>query len=103
MSLVEAVYCLTKRFPKEEIYILTAQMRRAAISIPSNLAEGQGRESRNEFRHHVTVSQGSLNELETQILVAERLGYVDHEKAAELLPLTSEIGRILCGLRKSLR
>lgn len=103
MTLVESIYRLTGQFPKEEIYSLTAQMRRAAISVPSNIAEGQGRESRNEFRHHVTVSQGPLNELETQMLVADRLGYVDHEKVEELFTLTSEVGRILFGLRKSLR
>jgi four helix bundle protein len=73
MDLVEMVYKATGQFPKEELYGLTNQLRRAVISIPSNIAEGQGRNSRNDFKRFLLISYGSLREVETQILIAERL------------------------------
>jgi four helix bundle protein len=76
MDLVTATYRITARFPREETYGLTSQLRRAAVSIPSNIAEGQGRRGLVEFRHFLRQASGSLMELETQVLIAERLGDV---------------------------
>jgi len=76
MDLVTAIYRITAQFPREEMYGLTSQLRRAAVSIPSNIAEGQGRHGVLEFRHFLRQSCGSLMELETQTLIAERLGYI---------------------------
>ena len=76
MSLVVEVYRVTKLFPKEELFGLTSQLRRAAVSIPSNIAEGQGRTSTKEFLHHLSIAYGSLCEAETQILIAKKLDYL---------------------------
>ena len=77
MDLVEAIYRTTARFPKEELYGLTSQIRRAAVSIPSNIAEGQARNTTRDFLHFLAIAYGSLKEVETQVLIAERLGYID--------------------------
>jgi len=103
MDLVEGVYQTTRNWPNEELYGLTAQVRRAAVSIPSNIAEGQGRTSRNEFAHHLSIAHGSLREVETQVLVAQRLHYAEEAIVEELLDLCSEVGRLLQGLLRSLR
>jgi four helix bundle protein len=79
MDLVVAVYRATEQFPKEEIYALTSQIRRAAVSIPSNIAEGQGRGTVNEFTHFLRIAHGSLRELETQLLIAQRLEYLNSD------------------------
>jgi four helix bundle protein len=102
MDFVEAVYRATGTFPKEKIYGLSRQMRRAAVSIPSNIAEGQGRQSRQEFHRFLSVAYGSLRELETQILIAERLQYYDSPITSKLMQSASEIGRLLNGLKNSL-
>src|SRR6202158_121458 len=78
MDLVADVDRVTESFPKREIYSLTDQIRRAAVSVPSNIAEGQAHHSHREFRHFLRHSAGSLAELETQLLLTERLGYADH-------------------------
>jgi len=78
MDMVTEIYKLTDSFPKREVYSLTDQIRRAAVSVPSNIAEGQAHYSHREFRHFLRHSAGSLAELETQLLLAERLGYADH-------------------------
>jgi four helix bundle protein len=85
MDLVEIIYKLTSNFPKEEIYGLTSQLRRSAISIPSNIAEGAARKGNNETLQFLYVSLGSLSELETQYLIAKRLEYFTEEDKTELL------------------
>ena len=102
MDLVEAVYVTTKEFPSEELYGLTSQLRRAGISVPSNIAEGQGRKSTKEFVHHLSIAYGSLCEVETQVLIALRLAYLDEGRADRLLALTGEVGRLINGLANSL-
>jgi four helix bundle protein len=76
MELVESIYRMTKTFPQEEIYSLSNQMRRAAISIPSNIAEGHGRKSTKVFLHFLSVAYGSLKEVETQVFISLRLNYI---------------------------
>jgi four helix bundle protein len=85
MDLVEAVYKSTQCFPREELYGLTSQPRRAAVSIPSNIAEGQGRRTDPEFLHFLSIAHGSLREAETQILIAERLKYTNADTREALL------------------
>jgi four helix bundle protein len=102
MDLVAEVYEETKKFPREELYGLTNQMRRASVSIPSNIAEGQGRDSVKEFLHHLAIADGSLCETETQILIATRLKYLEAASTAKLLSRTGEVGRLLNGLSRSL-
>ncbi len=102
ISFVESVYRITNDFPKTEIYGLTSQVRRAAVSIPSNIAEGQGRSTTRDFLHFLSMSQGSLMEAETQITIAERLGYINKQQETILLESTAEIGRLLNGLCRSL-
>ncbi|MGA2373666.1 MAG: four helix bundle protein [Candidatus Korobacteraceae bacterium] len=103
MDLVTSVYRITASFPREEIYGLTSQLRRAAVSIPSNIAEGQGRRGAAEFRHFLRQANGSLMELETQVLIAERLCYMPPDKASEFLQSAAEVGKILNGLIASLK
>jgi len=103
MELVTVVYASTQEFPKEETYGLTSQMRRAAVSIPSNIAEGQGRRLEREFQHFLRNGRGSLLELETQILIAQNLQYLEEADAEMLLAMCAEAGRILNGLIGSLR
>ncbi len=102
MDLVEAVYKASQAFPKEETYGLTSQIRRAVVSVPSNIAEGQGRKSTKEFLHFLSIALGSLREVETQILIAERLTYLNKKQTAPLLTLSSEVGRLINGLYNSL-
>jgi four helix bundle protein len=99
MMLAEMVYRRTIGFPKEEAFVLTAQVRRAAISIPSNIAEGAGRHSAKELVQYLNVARGSLAELETQLELAVRLGYI--ERDAELLRQVTIVGKLLTGLRRS--
>lgn len=103
MELVKKIYDSTKGFPKEEIYALTSQIRRAAVSIPSNIAEGQGRDSTKEFLHHLSIAYGSLMEVETQILIAESLNYLKTEETKLILEKTAETGRLINGLSRSLK
>jgi four helix bundle protein len=102
IELVAAIYRVTQTFPKEEIYGLTSQLRRAAVSVPSNIAEGQGRKSKPEFRHFLHNAAGSLMEVETQATIAAVLGYLQRDKEAELLSQTNELGRIINGLIASM-
>jgi four helix bundle protein len=102
MDMVAETYKLTDNFPKREVYSLTDQIRRAAVSVPSNIAEGQAHFNHGEFRHFLRHAAGSLAELETQLLLAERLGYADHASTEGLLKQVHEVGRILNGLIASL-
>jgi four helix bundle protein len=102
MALVKEVYLCTQDFPKSELYGLTSQLRRAAVSVPSNIAEGQGRFSKGEFKQFLGHARGSLLELETQILIAQQLGYLPTERMQTLLDRAAEAGRILNGLLGSL-
>lgn len=102
MELVEQVYYLTRKFPKEELFGLTSQMRRAAVSIPSNIAEGHTREHRKEYLHHLSIVQGSLAELETHLEIATRLRYCSREQFDHLLDQLSSLGKQLYALRNAL-
>jgi four helix bundle protein len=102
MALVELIYKASAQFPKEEVYGLTNQLRRAAVSVPSNIAEGQGRGSVNDFRRFLAISHGSLRELETQILIAKRLCFLTSAQADRVMNLAGEVGRLINGLTNSL-
>jgi len=102
MDLVQSVYEVVRSFPKEEIYGLTSQLKRATVSVPSNIAEGQGRKSTREFLHHLSIAYGSLMEVETQILIAVRLEYLNQLEAERIIEQTSEVGRLINGLSSAL-
>jgi four helix bundle protein len=102
IELVAAVYRDTQAFPSQETYGLISQMRRAAISVPSNIAEGHARTSTGEFRQFLGHALGSLMELETQLVISGRLGYIDATKSRDLLERSAEIGRLVNGLLRSL-
>jgi four helix bundle protein len=97
-SLALDVYRSTQQFPKHEIYGLSSQMRRAAVSIPSNIAEGKGRRSQADLAHFLYQARGSLLELETQISIAHDLDYIDPQSSKDLETKTGELGKILNGL-----
>ena len=102
IDLCEAVYNASSTFPPHEFYGLTNQIRRAAVSVPSNIAEGAGRITSGEFLQSVGHVRGSLLEVETQVTIAQRFGYIEPPKSEMLLEATSEIGRLTNGLIKSL-
>ncbi len=102
MLLAERVYRLTESFPSSERFGLTSQMRRAAVSILSNVAEGHNRRSRGSYANHVSIALGSQAELEAQIELSRRLGYLDVSQAGPVLELLAEIGRMLHGLVSAL-
>ncbi len=103
VTLVCDIYAATRAFPPDERFGLTAQMRRAAVSVPSNIAEGAARESTKEFIQFLVVARGSLSELETQIVIAEDLGYLREEVAAALVDRLNSTFSLLGGLLRSLR
>ena len=100
MALVKAIYKTTQGFPREEVYGLTQQIRRAAVSVPSNLAEGAARTSRKEFSQFISIAKGSLSERETQLLIAADLQYIDRDSL--IFPQVEKVSRLLAGLHKSL-
>ena len=102
VELSVAVYKLTAAFPKDEMYGLTSQIRRASVSIASNIAEGQGRCSPGEFRQFLGIARGSNLEVQTQLVIAEKLGYGMSSNIAECEGLSFEVGRMLNGLMKTL-
>ena len=102
MQLTSAVYRHTESFPRKELFGLTAQIRRAAVSIPSNIAEGQARHSRRDFQHFLRIAKGSLAEVETQTLLAQELKFWPQTIANEILTLCDELSRIISGLISSI-
>ncbi|HEY3131446.1 MAG TPA: four helix bundle protein [Acidobacteriota bacterium] len=102
MELVTEIYQSTRTFPREEIYGLTSQLRRAAVSIPSNIAEGQGRRTAREFHQFLGQARGSSHELETQILISVNLGYLSCNQGTHLLQRIAEVGRVINGLMASI-
>jgi four helix bundle protein len=102
MDLVVKCYQITIGFPKSEIYGLTSQLQRAAVSIPANIAEGRERKYSKEFIQHLSIAYSSLAELETHIQIAQRLNYISSFNTKQLLEQTAEIGRMINGLRKSI-
>jgi four helix bundle protein len=94
---------MTEAFPKTEMFGLSSQIRRAVISVPLNIAEGQGRDSNKEFLHHLSFAYGSLMETETQLQIAANLGYLRQTEVQSLLENTAEIGRMLNGLSRSIK
>ena len=102
MSLVKEVYLATEKFPRSEMYGLTSQMRRAAVSIPSNLAEGAARKGVKEFKQFLNIAQGSISELDTQIELALMLGYIEKDRYDKLIGAVNTISKMLFGLSRSL-
>lgn len=96
--LAKDIYVLTRSFPREELFVLVQQMRRAAVSILCNVAEGRGRRTRPDYRHFVLMARGSAFELEAQIIIACDIGYIDEATAESLTQRTTEIARMLSGL-----
>ncbi len=102
LDMVDLVYLITKNFPKDEIYGLANQIRRSAVSIPSNIAEGAGRNSIREYIRYITIARGSASELETQLVISFRQGYISDDKQKELLGSLENIGKMLTKFQKSL-
>ena len=102
MDLVIETYKLTEKFPQREIYALASQMRRAAVSIPSNIAEGRSRSSRKDFVHFNRIAYGSLTELETQLLIAKRLLFINEKDCNEALSLVTEVSKMLHSMIRKL-
>ena len=103
MDLVVTVYRTTAKFPKEERYALVDQLRRAAVSVPSNIAEGHGRSRTGDYLRFLSVAVGSLMEIETQVQIATRLGYIPEEQQTGLLESSAVLARMLAGLIRALR
>ncbi|MCE5251577.1 four helix bundle protein [bacterium] len=102
MALVTEIYLLTKDFPKEELYGITSQIRRSAVSIPSNIAEGYGRNSTQDYIRFLQIACGSLYEMQTQLEIAVNLGYLDKDRSLTVLQNINEIERMLNTLLKKL-
>lgn len=103
IDLVEAAYGLSRTFPAHERFGLTSQLRRAVVSIPSNIAEGHGCEHLGEYLHHLSIANRSLMELETHLAIARRMDYVTPETAQRALDLSGDVGRMLAGLIRALK
>jgi four helix bundle protein len=102
MDLVVDIYKLTSAFPIEEKYGLASQMNRAAVSIPSNIAEGAGRNSDKDFSHFISMSIGSMNELQTQLILSERLGLVDSDRSREIQATLDNLQRMAIAFKTKL-
>lgn len=102
INLVTEVYSAVKLLPKEELYALSDQIRRAAVSIPSNIAEGQQRQSTKDFLKFLWIAEGTLGELKTQVIICGRLGYLNAEKTKQLENKCDQVGRMISGLMRSI-
>ena len=102
IDVVQLVYEVSASCPKEELYGIVNQMRRSAISIPSNIAEGQGRKSDRDFQRHLAIAHGSICEMETQVMLAGRLGFLDQRQVERVLDGSAEVGRLINGLYNSI-
>ena len=102
MDLAEEVYRIVRLFPKEEQFSLSDQLRRAAVSVPSNIAEGYGRKAAKEYARFLNIARGSNNEVETQLLLSIRFGYVTEQTIKNAMQLSDEIGKMLTALTKKL-
>lgn len=102
MELVEEIYRFTTQFPADEKFGLVSQMRRAAVSIPSNIAEGYVRESTQEYLRHLSIAQASLAELQTQLEIAERLGFLPNEEVTRVLQASTSLAKQLYALRNAI-
>jgi len=99
-ELVTEIYALTSKFPKDEVYSLTAQIKRAAISIPSNIAEGSARDSNKEYIHFLYISLGSAAELDTQLIIAKDLGFINEKEFIKISENLDSVSKMLSGLIK---
>ena len=102
IQLVKAIYGITNRWPDSELYGLVSQSRRAAVSIPANIAEGQGRRTTKDFLRHLSIAYGSLMELETHLIIAAELSYLSRDEFKALEARTFEMAKVLSGLTRSL-
>lgn len=103
MDLAEIIFTLTQAWPAVERYRLTDQILRAVVSVPANIAEGQGRTGPRELLHHLSIANGSLHEVETHLHLARRFGYLDDSQLRAPIALSQEVGRLIGGLKRSLR
>jgi four helix bundle protein len=103
MDLADVAYDLTKSFPKDERFGLISQVQRSAVSIPSNIAEGHGRKHLGEYLHHLSIANGSLMELETQLTIASRRDYISSADVQHGFNLSGDVGRLLAGLIRALK
>ena len=104
IKIVILIYKLTKDFPKEELYALTSQLKRASVSVPSNIAEGFGRQTDKSFNHFLNISRGSLNEIETQLIIAKELDFIQNETVFnEILILIEEESKMINAFSKNLK
>jgi four helix bundle protein len=103
MDFAEWIYKLTQSFPKKEVFALSSQMQHAAVSIPANIAEGHARDSTKEFLHYISIALGSLAELETHLILAGRLSYLEERDISATLSQADELGRMLRGVQKALK
>jgi four helix bundle protein len=103
MDLTDLVYDVARKFPRDERFALTSQIQRSAVSVSSNIAEGHGRHHLREYLHHLSIAKGSLMELETQLAIAFRRGYLDNVDSQRCFDLSGDVGRLLAGLVRALR
>ena len=102
VKLAEDIFRVSQSFPREQLYVLASQMQRSALSVPSNIAEGRSRHSEKDFIYHLNIGRGSLAELETQITIACRLGFLSEKEKNIFFSKTEEITKMLHGLKTSL-